>query len=345
MNAAADRAILTRPLDLALSGGISIVAVVALLFLPLPPLGQLGAGATLILQAAINWPHFMGSYALLYSSRESVEKHRFAAIWVPLVLGAYTLFAFAAWKWQPVHVLVLQWVGAIYLARHYTGQTWGMMASFGFVEGVSFTATERWLIRAGLNLMMVWHMSWAAAGLSAAMSPDVAPTFQRIYLRVLPLIIVAAVVGAAGLVMVAVRLRRVPPARILVPWIAMYLWYALLAFDSSAVLIAQLSHALQYLAFPIRVETNRVQGSLPRIGLSRVALWIAFGFLVFAGLPGVFASVYKATGGHDQLGGLMVALVSSAVAIHHYFVDGVLYKLRNPDVRRAMFAHLPAPAR
>jgi hypothetical protein len=33
-------------------------------------------------------------------------------------------------------------------------------------------------------------------------------------------------------------------------------------------------------------------------------------------------------------------VVSATVGIHHYFVDGTLYKLRNPDVRRDLFAHL-----
>jgi hypothetical protein len=38
------------------------------------------------------------------------------------------------------------------------------------------------------------------------------------------------------------------------------------------------------------------------------------------------------------------------VNIHHYFIDGCLYKLRNPEVRRDLFAHLkraepPAVAR
>jgi hypothetical protein len=36
-------------------------------------------------------------------------------------------------------------------------------------------------------------------------------------------------------------------------------------------------------------------------------------------------------------------MIISAIALHHYFIDGALYKLRNPDVRRDLFAHLPRP--
>jgi hypothetical protein len=34
-----------------------------------------------------------------------------------------------------------------------------------------------------------------------------------------------------------------------------------------------------------------------------------------------------------------------AIAIHHYFIDGALYKLRHPEVTRHLFAHLPAVSR
>ena len=29
--------------------------------------------------------------------------------------------------------------------------------------------------------------------------------------------------------------------------------------------------------------------------------------------------------------------------VHHYFTDGVMWKLRNPAVREDLFGHLPAP--
>ena len=36
--------------------------------------------------------------------------------------------------------------------------------------------------------------------------------------------------------------------------------------------------------------------------------------------------------------------VSAFLSLHHYITDGVLWKLRSPDVRRQLFAHLPARA-
>jgi hypothetical protein len=39
--------------------------------------------------------------------------------------------------------------------------------------------------------------------------------------------------------------------------------------------------------------------------------------------------------------------ISAFFNIHHYFTDGVVWKLRNPAVREDLFGHLalPAPAR
>ena len=334
------RAIVTPRIDVALIGGLSIVAIAALLALPLPPLSKLGVGWVLALQAAINWPHFMASYALLYSSRGSVRKYRLAAIWFPAALGGYAIFAILVWFRHPIHANLIQWAAALYLGRHYTGQTWGMMASFGYVGGVQFEARERRLIRTGLNLMMLWHMSWAAMNVSTMLAPNIAGTCREIYERMAIVGWASLGVSAAGLALVTVRLCKLPPARVLVPWAALYLWYLLLAMDTSAALVAQLAHALQYLAFPIRVEANRAELPLARIAWRRMAVWILFGFVVFAGLPGVFAMLYKGAGGAAGIDELVTALVSATVAVHHYFVDGTLYKLRNPEVRRALFAHL-----
>jgi hypothetical protein len=48
----------------------------------------------------------------------------------------------------------------------------------------------------------------------------------------------------------------------------------------------------------------------------------------------------------EESGMVAPVLILSFINIHHYFTDGVMWKLRNPAVRRDLFAHLgePAPA-
>jgi hypothetical protein len=331
--------VFSRALDAIAVGAASIVAVVALLVWGHPVGERLGAGATLALQSLINWPHFMAAYAVLYSSPESVRRYRAAALWVPAALAGYALFAVAVWTRQPIHATLIQWGAALYLGRHYTGQAWGMMASFAHVDGLRFSTGERRLIRGGLDLMMLWHMSWAAATISPLLSPAIAERCLWLYRHMMPVAVVSCALGAIGLAQMTRRIRRAPPARVLLPWLALYAWYLLLAIDPSAAIVVQLAHALQYLIFPLRIEVNRSPDEKQLIA-RRMLVWTVAGLALLAGGSGLFALFYRAAGGHSGVDGILTVVVSATVGVHHYFVDGTLYKLRNPDVRRDLFAHL-----
>jgi hypothetical protein len=340
------RALVTPWVDTLCVGGASLVAA-GLLFWPgAPSLAAVGVGGTLVLHGIINWPHFMASYRLLYASRGTVRKHRTAAIWVPAVIAAYGLVALLLWQHHSWLVALLSGLSALYLGRHYTGQTWGMMASFGYIDRVTYTPRERWLIRTGLHLMMLWHMAWAAANVSAVLAPPIHEPCQFVYDRMNGVFAAGALLGLAGLALIAVRQRAMPPVRVLVPWCALHGWYLLMARDSSAILLAQLAHALQYQMFPLRVQCNRNPDRVPlHLAARELGMWTLMGFAVLAGLPALFALCYRNAGGTDGMAGAVLNVISAAIALHHYFVDGTLYKLRNPEVRRDLFAHLTSPAR
>jgi hypothetical protein len=36
-------------------------------------------------------------------------------------------------------------------------------------------------------------------------------------------------------------------------------------------------------------------------------------------------------------------LILMFINIHHYFTDGVIWKISNPEVRKELFAHVPRP--
>jgi hypothetical protein len=41
-------------------------------------------------------------------------------------------------------------------------------------------------------------------------------------------------------------------------------------------------------------------------------------------------------------GQVVPILLLMFINIHHYFTDGVIWHIRNPDVRQELFAHVPA---
>jgi len=140
------------------------------------------------------------------------------------------------------------------------------------------------------------------------------------------------------------RVRALPPVRVLVPWLALYGWYALLRRDATSLVVVQSAHALQYLIFPLRIEeTRRTRVAAPvesRRALGWIVGLIALGLALFAGVPRLFRLCYSDAGGAGDLAISFLSVFVSFVNIHHYFMDGCLYKLRNPAVRRDLFAHL-----
>ena len=90
-----------------------------------------------------------------------------------------------------------------------------------------------------------------------------------------------------------------------------------------------------------------VAGALSRRGgssLLRVFLWAALliqvGCLLFGFLPSVFARLGRLVGSGPGLGADATAMLVCFVNLHHYFTDGVAWKLGNPEVRRELFAHV-----
>jgi hypothetical protein len=328
-------------------GGLSIAATVGLLaFGPVPLDKHLPPLVPYLLTVGITWPHFLSSYRLLYATRESVVTYRWAAVYFPLALGAFGLFAVAMSPATAVYVNLLSLVAGLYLARHYTGQTWGMMASFSHIEGVAFAPAERRVCQLALDLIMGWHLVWAAAR-GLAFAPSLAPYALAVDAHVDPLGILALLVGATGLGMYARRTRRLP-ARVVVPFVALFGWYALLRRDPTSLVIVQSAHALQYLIFPLRIDETRGGHVAQSVGGARALGWLAvtaaLGLAVFAGVPALFRLCYRDAGGAGDLSDAFLSVFVSFVNIHHYFIDGCLYKLRNPAVRRDLFAHLQPSA-
>jgi len=218
------------------------------------------------------------------------------------------------------------------------------MASFAHIDQTPFTERERSLIRVGLNLVMAWHVVWAANNSFGRISPEMLAGAAQVYAHASWLARTGFALGLIGLALQAHRTRRLPSIRVLTPWIALHVWYLAMASDFSALLVAQLGHSLQYLVFPLRLEMNREPTDSTRGWLKPIAslaTWTIIGIAVFEGAEPVFNAGYYLGGGTGQFPAVMSTALITCIGIHHYFIDGALYKLRNPEVRRALFAHLP----
>jgi hypothetical protein len=335
--------------DLLLVGGLSLIVFVPLLLSGRTDLVMIGAGAQAWLAATINMPHFMASYRIVYRSREMILKHKWASIFVPAILLAYSALALYVAQDSPALIIVLVAVASGYLAWHYTGQVWGMMASYAYLGGLRFERSERLLIRTGLRILLVWHVTWFLY--TQLRDPS---RVQALYELITMGTVVAFLVGAVGIVKIRLRTGKFPPAQALVAWAAIFVWYAVMARDPKALFWIQIAHALQYLAFPVRVELNRTSrssgaahdhghegshGALVRHMLLYGAGLLAVSLLITRYVPASAMSIVGNVFGEDPSRAAPILLLM-IINIHHYFTDGVIWKISNPEVRQELFAHV-----
>lgn len=345
----AKSAIINPRSDFWLTGGLSVVVLLLLALF-----GSLGSRDFLlqefmILTVLLNGTHFMASYRLLYSSRAYAANYPWAAYYVPGFLVFYTLFGIALCWVNPVWHIPLDLLTAtatLYLALHYTGQAWGMVSSFAFLEGIRFEPLERSILRVFLRLMVVWHVVW---GMKLLWPPSVEYSgYVQLLDWVLNLCAVVSLLG--GMICfyrVGKRLGRKVPLRVVTPYVALHVWYGFLYLYPQSIFWVQIFHALQYLPFPLRVELNRVQreldlsngstGALRKGGIANSAL-LYIGGLVFTStiIFGVMPLISKSFGPGAY--SVWVA-IASIINIHHYFIDGCIWHISSPVVKRDLFAN------
>lgn len=352
--------IISPRIDFWMTGGISIVAMCALLvyiaFHGAPGSSNKAELFTniVVFQALINWPHFMGAYSLLYRPTENIKKYALAAIYVPLALLLIVVASIvtgdnATWSNISVNqdVAYLFWLAAaFYLAWHYTGQAWGMIATFSRLSNLQLTSSERSVIRLGLRSLLVWHVVWGAQDLPARWLGGLHAYIPNLLVLMNVVCAIAFVAGVAVWLTVYGRTGARPDARVLASWLAIYLWYLVLYLMPQAYPVVQLSHALQYLAFPLRVELNRAMPAASTPAKIKSMIWSAryYVILIVTGLIVFYLPEHISNSSQQYTLALMIA---SAVSIHHYFVDGCIWKISNVDVRRSLLAHLSVtrPAR
>lgn len=341
--------ILNPTIDFLLVGGLSLIVFVPLLLSGRSDLLIIGAGAQAWVATLVNMPHFMASYRIVYRSREMILRHKWASIYVPAILLLYLLITIAAGNASLLFVAVIVAISSAYLAWHYTGQVWGMMASFAYLEGLSFTKQERLLIRSGLWTLLAWHVVWFLYNMLRRETVVWQVVVRPAYWVLTAGMLVAFALGAFGLAKFRERTGRLPPVRSLVAWLAIFVWYAVMARDFRALFWIQIAHAIQYLAFPIRVEMNTAgprnqpRGRLALHMAGYAILLLAASYVVAQVLPASAMSVVADMFGEEP-GKSTPILLLTFVNIHHYFTDGVVWHISNPEVRKQLFAHVPRQA-
>lgn len=288
----------------------------------------------------VNGPHFLISYEIFYGAhgRKVLNSPRFifAGIVVPLLLLVGMIVGF-------VFEIKEVFVGLLYLmfftvGWHYIKQAYGCFVVYSAGQQVYFDKREQWLLKSALYPL--WWASFAGVFAKIGVGDFYGLTYR--YLGVLAgytwLLNILAVTGVFLLFFVLLRRKvsgkSLPNLIALTPLLAIYVWLWVPLKNDAYLYMIPFFHSLQYLLFSGTFTRGKVNES--GRGWSGY-LWWWGGAFVLAALA--FHFVPK---GLDSLAlhdgtlssGLFMVSFLLFINIHHYFIDNVIWRGDNPEVRK-----------
>lgn len=303
----------------------------------------------------LNWPHFAATSYRLYRSRETTSQFPITAWVVPVVLSLGAVAALTSPEGFAPWFVKLFFIWSPY---HFSGQTIGLTLLYARRSGFTITPLLRWAL--------TWFVYATCVEIQArAELPGTLVTFGDVTLPTIgiPAWVVSVtnvVVIGLGAVIVfavsdAVRQNRgggdgggglgFPPI-LVIPALAQLVWFKLSVgtWDTPSYFeFVNLFHSIQYLfiAWFMQMKERQVATGQEGSGVMLVretAIWglviFVVGAFMFRGSGNLIAAVFPVSIG------VAAAVTTALFQLHHFFVDGVIWKLRNPRVRGALTTSL-----
>jgi hypothetical protein len=330
--------------DYLCAGSLTFLIFLPLLVLNVTTPTPAVVGTLLILgNVLVNSPHYAATYYRVYRAKAQILKYPTEAVVAPAVL---TLVAAACFIFPTA---LTPWVAFVYLATsgyHYAGQTYGVSMIFLGKSGVKLTTLQKRILRAPIYAAYVYsviNMNVAGSKPSRVLE-TVVPMLD---IPVAGLVAAGVVVGLTVVMFLGLNLwfyrrnRRGLPPVVNTIVAAHVVWFTMTQFPILIAFVPFL-HCLQYLfvtAF-FDFKEQRAQKTVPELTLAQYfrstmffryyATQVAIGLGLFIFLPLVLTS---AGAGPRALVG---AVVISILNLHHFILDGAIWKLRSPTVRQPL---------
>jgi hypothetical protein len=317
--------------DAALIGGLSIIVFAGL---RLFSRGEATHEAVLLastLAIFVNYPHFSATLYRLYQSPDNVRQFPVTSLGLPILLVG----AVAAAIWQPD--LIAPYFVTLFLIwspYHYSGQTIGITMLYARRSGFEVGRWQRLALTTFVFSTFIANFSYPRNGDPIMRYGVLIPVMHfPAWFGILMVVLVIAS-GAALLYFAFAWSRankKILPPIVLLPALTQLIWF--LPGKQSAMFIefVPLFHSLQYLYIawamqiglrmaapadsgPARSVPHETLRWLLRNSIGGIALFVALPWVLF------WVNVPMIT---------VVGIVAAAINIQHFFVDGVIWKLRN----------------
>jgi hypothetical protein len=310
---------------LIVGGGLSLLVLGTLWLAPNAPFWLFVNANLWTLVLLSNSAHFAGSTVRLYTKEGTFRDLPFVTKGLPLVMLAILGLALA----YPRAGALLVNVYLLWSPYHYSAQAYGLSVMYACRSGhVPLLDESRWLRLA--CLLPFVHAGLGELGDFLVPAPLAAsPAFQILRGQAQTALVPAAfLVPLAVLAFMARRGERPVPAIVAVLLLSNATWLVFAGYTGAfAVGLVTVFHGLQYLAilgvFHVRERLSRPGETRPwwRLAGGFYLVCLALGYLLFQAWPAgleFFGATYAES----------AILVAAVVNLHHFLVDGFIWKIR-----------------
>jgi hypothetical protein len=340
----AEQYFVSAPVDAFLIGGASLLLYGVFRLRPDLAASPSVASLAATLVWVCNYPHFASTNYRLYHSRSSRSQYPLTSYVTPVVMvvaviGCYLSPSAVA----PLFVkLYLLWS-----PYHFSGQTLGITMVYARRAGFAIDGWLRRALTAFIFLTFAVQSAWAEVGLHVNPFYGVryptlgVPLWLPQTLSKLMWITLAATI--ALLVWKALNGGPRVPWIVLLPAFTQYVWFVATPAGQFAYMVP-FFHSLQYLliAWSVQMKDGLAERRrAPSVGYvwSESTRWMAIniagGYALFWALPQLGSQFGKSLA-------FSTAVMLAAIQVHHFFVDGVIWRLHNPAARAPLSSSLRA---
>ncbi len=330
------------PVDFAFIGGFSIAAYCLIRFLGVPDNATWVYSLAAFLLWVGNWPHFSATSYRFYRSRENLREFPLTAVLLPVLLLAVTVASL-----QSPDALAPAFV-KFYLiwSYHFSGQSVGISLIYARRAGVEIGRWQRWCLSGFVFGTFLYQT--ALSETDRAERLYFAIRFYGMGLpawmpEILKWMMIACGIAFFGYALYwSLKNKKAIPPIVLLPALTQFVWFVLggrlRAFNE----FVPFFHSAQYLliAWAMQLKEKMDEGGIApsrRYVFGESTRWgianVLGGIFLFWVLPRVGERM-----GYELA--FATPVIIAAVQVHHFFVDGVIWKLRNPRVRQPLLVNL-----
>lgn len=331
--------LISPKIDFFLIGGGALFAYLLTLLLDIPATFDI-VFWMFVLAFFVNSPHFMISYELFYSSAEinilKPDKFLFAGVVVPVFLFFILIYGFIFSS--KLSFLFMLFTMFFLVGWHYIKQAYGCFIVYSAGNNLYYSTTEKNIIK--YSLYPLWFFSFLKLftsgefknywGLEYHFFPILLP-FATL-MKWLSLLGIMAFLGLMGYRYFSKK--ALPNIIALTPIIVIFVWLSPVFWNEIYFYMIPFFHSLQYFLFSGAYTKNKIEKD--QSGLKGWLLWwggaFILGALFFEFIPSALDKFLPlATNITPNL--FLISFIFF-INIHHYFIDSVMWRGDNPNVRK-----------